>query len=76
MSLGRALGRGETLSQALAGKLAVTEGVYTADGRVPHRRGEGHRYADQRRGVRCHRGRVSVKDAIEQLMQRPLKAED
>ncbi len=26
MSLGRALGRGETLSQALAGKLAVTEG--------------------------------------------------
>src|SRR5690606_37107480 len=30
MSLGRALGKGESLDQALSGKLAVTEGVYTA----------------------------------------------
>jgi glycerol-3-phosphate dehydrogenase (NAD(P)+) len=76
MSLGRALGRGETLSQALAGKLAVTEGVYTA--------AAVRRIADEK-GVEmpicsavCDivEGRTSVKDAIGQLMQRPLKAED
>jgi glycerol-3-phosphate dehydrogenase (NAD(P)+) len=76
MSLGRALGRGETLSQALAGKLAVTEGVYTAVAVC--------RIADEK-GIDmpiCAAvcdvidGRASVKDAIEQLMQRPLKAED
>jgi glycerol-3-phosphate dehydrogenase (NAD(P)+) len=76
MSLGRALGRGETLPQALAGKLAVTEGVYTA--------AAVRRIADEQ-GIDmpiCAAvcdiidGRTSVKDAIGQLMQRPLKAED
>ena len=76
MSLGRALGRGETLSQALAGKLAVTEGVYTAAAVC--------RIADEKgidmpiSAAVCDvlEGRVSVRDAIHQLMQRPLKAED
>jgi glycerol-3-phosphate dehydrogenase (NAD(P)+) len=76
MSLGRALGRGETLSQALAGKLAVTEGVYTAAAVC--------RIADEKgidmpiSAAVCDviEGRASVRDAIEQLMQRPLKAED
>ena len=76
MSLGRALGRGETLTQALAGKLAVTEGVYTA--------AAVRRIADDKSidmpicAAVCDiiDGRTSVKDAIGQLMQRPLKAED
>ena len=76
MSLGRALGRGETLSQALAGKLAVTEGVYTAAAVC--------RIADEKgidmpiSAAVCDvlEGRVTVRDSIHQLMQRPLKAED
>ncbi|HWK50381.1 MAG TPA: NAD(P)H-dependent glycerol-3-phosphate dehydrogenase, partial [Steroidobacter sp.] len=76
MSLGRALGKGESLDQALAGKLAVTEGVYTAVAV--------NRLADEKAidmpicAAVCDivEGRASVVDAIGQLMQRPLKAED
>jgi glycerol-3-phosphate dehydrogenase (NAD(P)+) len=76
MSLGQALGRGETLLQVLAGKLAVTEGVYTAAAVC--------RIADEKgidmpiSAAVCDviEGRASVRDAIHQLMQRPLKAED
>ena len=76
MSLGRALGRGETLPQALAGKLAVTEGVYTA--------AAVRRIADDKSidmpicAAVCDilNGRTSGQDASGQLMQRPLKAED
>lgn len=76
MSLGRALGRGETLSQALAGKVSVSEGVYTATAV--------RRLADEN-GVDmpicsavCDvvEGRASVDEAIGQLMHRPIKAED
>lgn len=76
MSLGRALGRGETLAAALAGKLAVTEGVYTA---AAVRRIAGEHGVDMPIcGAVCDvvDGRVSVDEAILQLMQRPLKAED
>jgi glycerol-3-phosphate dehydrogenase (NAD(P)+) len=76
MSLGRALGRGETLTQALAGKLAVTEGVYTAAAvrRIAEEQGIDMPIC----AAVCDiiDGRTSVKDAIGQLMQRPLKAED
>ena len=76
MSLGRALGRGETLSQALAGKLAVTEGVYTATAvcRIAEEKGIDMPISTAVCDVID--GRVGVKEAIEQLMQRPLKAED
>lgn len=76
MSLGRALGRGETLSQALAGKVSVSEGVYTATA---------VRRLAAEKGVEmpicaavCDvvEGRASVDDAIVELMQRPIKAED
>jgi glycerol-3-phosphate dehydrogenase (NAD(P)+) len=76
MSLGRALGRGESLSQALAGKLAVTEGVYTATAvcRIAEEKGIDMPIS----AAVCDvvDGRIGVKEAIEQLMQRPLKAED
>ena len=76
MSLGRALGQGQTLAQALGGRTAVTEGVYTA---VAVRR------IAAEKGIEmpicsavCDivEGRLSVADAIGQLMQRPLKHED
>ena len=76
MSLGRALGRGETLDAALAGKLAVTEGVYTAAAvrRIAEAKGVDMPIC----GAVCDviDGRLSVDAAIEHLMQRPLKAED
>jgi glycerol-3-phosphate dehydrogenase (NAD(P)+) len=76
MSLGRALGRGESLSQALAGKLAVTEGVYTATAvcRIAEEKGIDMPISTAVCDVVD--GRIGVKEAIEQLMQRPLKAED
>jgi glycerol-3-phosphate dehydrogenase (NAD(P)+) len=76
MSLGRALGRGETLDQALAGKVSVSEGVYTATA---------VRRIAEEKGIEmpicaavCDvvEGRVSVGEAIEHLMNRPIKAED
>jgi glycerol-3-phosphate dehydrogenase (NAD(P)+) len=76
MSLGRALGRGESLSDALAGKLAVTEGVYTAAAvrRIAEERGVDMPICAAVCAVID--GQASVTDAIDQLMQRPLKAED
>ncbi len=76
MSLGRALGKGVSVAQALEGKTAVTEGVYTA---VAVRRIARERGIDMPISFAvCDviEGRASVADAIGQLMQRPLKAED
>jgi glycerol-3-phosphate dehydrogenase (NAD(P)+) len=76
MSLGRALGQGQSLAQALGGRTAVTEGVYTA---IAVRR------IAAEKGIEmpicsavCDivEGRLSVADAIGRLMQRPLKPED
>ncbi|MGI9403658.1 MAG: NAD(P)H-dependent glycerol-3-phosphate dehydrogenase [Hyphomicrobium sp.] len=76
MSLGRALGQGQSLDDVLGGRTAVTEGVYTAAA-VQHIASE--------KGIDmpiCSAvcdildGRESVPDAIARLMQRPLKAED
>jgi glycerol-3-phosphate dehydrogenase (NAD(P)+) len=76
MSLGRALGKGESVAQALDGKTAVTEGVYTA---VAVRRLATERGIDMPIAFAvCDivEGRASVTEAIGRLMQRPLKAED
>jgi glycerol-3-phosphate dehydrogenase (NAD(P)+) len=76
MSLGRALGQGQSLAEALGGRVAVTEGVYTA---VAVRR------IAAEKGIEmpicsavCDiiEGRLTVADAIGKLMQRPLKQED
>ncbi|HEX2840787.1 NAD(P)H-dependent glycerol-3-phosphate dehydrogenase [Hyphomicrobium sp.] len=76
MSLGRALGHGETLTAVLGSRVSVTEGVYTAAAVV--------RLAEEKRiempiTEAVHailEGRVSVDDAIAGLMSRPFKAED
>ncbi len=76
MSLGRALGRGESVAQVLDGRTAVTEGVYTA---IAVRRIAIERGIDMPISFAvCDvvEGRATVADAIGRLMQRPLKAED
>ena len=66
MSLGRALGEGETLARPWPATLSVTEGVFTAAAVVRTRAREENRNADHRSraqhpgrqplGGRCHRG--------------------
>jgi glycerol-3-phosphate dehydrogenase (NAD(P)+) len=76
MSLGRALGQGQGIAQALGGRISVTEGVYTA---VAVRRLAAEKGIDMPIcAAVCDivEGRASVADAIGKLMQRPLKAED
>jgi len=76
MSLGRALGQGQTLAQALGGRTAVTEGVYTA---VAVRRIAAEKGIDMPICTAvCDivEERLTVADAIGRLMQRPLKHED
>jgi len=76
MSLGRALGKGVSVAQALDGMTAVTEGVYSA---VAVRRIATERGIDMPISFAvCDvvEGRATVADAIGRLMQRPLKAED
>ncbi|WP_333793050.1 NAD(P)H-dependent glycerol-3-phosphate dehydrogenase [Hyphomicrobium sp.] len=76
MSLGRALGQGESVEAVLGQRIAVTEGVYTAAAVV--------RLAEQKRidmpiTMAVHavlEARLSVDDAISGLMSRPFKAED
>lgn len=76
MSLGRALGQGEALSDVLGGRVSVTEGVHTAAAVV---RLAEHKNVDMPISAAVHailEGRVSVDDAISGLMSRPFKAED
>ncbi|HEY7669058.1 MAG TPA: NAD(P)H-dependent glycerol-3-phosphate dehydrogenase, partial [Hyphomicrobium sp.] len=76
MSFGRALGQGRSMAQALDGKTAVTEGVYTA---IAVRRIAIERGIDMPISFAvCDvvEGRATVAEAIGRLMQRPLKAED
>jgi glycerol-3-phosphate dehydrogenase (NAD(P)+) len=76
MSFGRALGQGRSMAQALDGKTAVTEGVYTA---IAVRRIAIERGIDMPIAFAvCDvvEGRATVAEAIGRLMQRPFKAED
>jgi glycerol-3-phosphate dehydrogenase (NAD(P)+) len=76
MSLGRALGQGETLQAVLGSRVSVTEGVFTAAAVA--------RLAEQKRiempiTAAVHavlEGQASVDDAISGLLSRPFKAED
>jgi len=76
MSFGRALGAGLSVAQALEGKKAVTEGIYTA---IAVRRIATEKGIDMPIcSAVCDvvEARATVAEAIDQLMQRPLKAED
>src|SRR5688572_11583660 len=75
MSLGRALGQGQSLAAILAGRRSVTEGVYTAAAVVKVAAGKG---IDMPIAQAVHgivEGRQTVDAAIDALLSRPLRAE-
>ena len=76
MSLGRALGQGQSLDDVLGGRTAVTEGVYTAAAVQGIAAEKGIDMPICSAVCDILDGRASVPDAIAHLMQRPLKAED
>jgi len=75
MSVGLALGRGETLDQALAGKLSVAEGVASAPAvrQLAARLGVETPIAEATAAILA--GEVGVDEAIAGLLSRPLKTE-
>ena len=74
-SLGQALGRGETLDEALSGKISVAEGVASAPAvtALAERLGVDMPICAAVDAILA--GRLSVDDAIEGLLARPLKTE-
>lgn len=76
MSLGRALGEGETMEVILGSRRSVTEGVTTAAALVAMADARGVEVPLSRAVLAIIEGRMSVDDTIAALMQRPLKAED
>ena len=75
MSLGRALGQGETLSDVLGARRAVTEGVYTAAAVVRLAREKSVEMPIAEAVHAIVDGQASVNDAIASLLARPFKAE-
>ncbi|HET6971824.1 MAG TPA: NAD(P)H-dependent glycerol-3-phosphate dehydrogenase, partial [Phenylobacterium sp.] len=75
MSVGLALGRGETLEQALAGKLSVAEGVASAPAVRDLARKLGVETPICAAVAAILAGRVGVDDAIAGLLARPLREE-
>jgi glycerol-3-phosphate dehydrogenase (NAD(P)+) len=76
MSLGRSLGQGRSLAEILDGRVAVTEGVYTAAAAVRLAHDKGIEMPISEAVHAIIEGRMAVDDAIAGLMQRPFKAED
>ena len=75
MSVGLALGQGQTLEQFLAGKVSVAEGVQSAPAVVELGRKHGVELPICEAVHAVLEGRVSVGAAIDALLSRPLKAE-
>jgi glycerol-3-phosphate dehydrogenase (NAD(P)+) len=75
MSVGLALGRGETLAQALSGKLSVAEGVASAPAVAALAAREGVDMPICRAVAAILAGEVEVDEAIAGLLSRPLRAE-
>jgi glycerol-3-phosphate dehydrogenase (NAD(P)+) len=76
MGLGRALGLGERLETALAGRVTVAEGVYTAAAVMRIARAKGLDMPIFEAIDTIVEGKASVDEAIAGLMRRPLRAED
>ena len=75
MSLGLALGKGETLDDVLGRRLGVTEGVYTASALVAMAAAHGIDMPIAQAVHAVISGRVTVDAAIGALLARPLRAE-
>lgn len=76
MSLGRALGQGQTLQDILAGRRTVSEGVYTAQAVARIGRERELDMPISTAVAAIVGGKLSVDDAIDALLTRPFKAED
>ena len=75
MSLGRALGEGQSLEDILGERKAVTEGVYTAQAVVEISAKHGIEVPISASVKGIVEGRLTVDEAIEGLMARPLRSE-
>jgi glycerol-3-phosphate dehydrogenase (NAD(P)+) len=75
MSVGLALGRGETLEQALAGKLSVAEGVASAPAVAELARKLGVDMPVSFAVDAILSGRLGVDEAIQALLSRPIREE-
>ncbi|MGI9476970.1 MAG: NAD(P)H-dependent glycerol-3-phosphate dehydrogenase [Hyphomicrobiaceae bacterium] len=76
MSLGRSLGQGQTLADILGKRRAVTEGVFTAAAMAKVADENGIDVPIARAVHAIVDGRISVDDAIQDLMTRPVKPEN
>ncbi len=76
MSLGRSLGQGQTLTDILGQRRAVTEGVFTAAAMAQVADAKGIDVPIARAVHAIVDGRISVDDAIQDLMTRPVKPEN
>ena len=75
MSLGIALGQGQSLEEALSGRLAVTEGVGTANAMVDIARARDIELPIAEAVHAVISARTTVDEAIEALLARPLRSE-
>src|SRR4029453_6670068 len=75
MSVGLALGRGETLDQALSGKLSVAEGVASAPGGRARAAAKGVEMPICQAVAALLAGEAGVDEAIGGLLSRPLRDE-
>ncbi|MBR0673775.1 NAD(P)H-dependent glycerol-3-phosphate dehydrogenase [Neoroseomonas soli] len=75
MSLGMALGRGERLAEVLAARAGVTEGVATAPALVARAAAAGVELPICAAVADLVAERATVRDAMTQLLARPLRAE-
>ncbi len=74
--LGFALGEGRSLAEARAGQTGISEGMFTASAVVRIADARGIEVPISAAVLAIMDERMSVADAIDQLMQRPLKVED
>ena len=75
MSVGLALGRGESLDQALAGKRSVAEGVATAPAVRDLARSLGVQMPICEAVAAVLAGEITLNAAVDGLLSRPLKSE-
>ena len=76
MSLGRALGKGQSLAETLGARRAVTEGVFTAQAIVALAKKHNIEMPICEAVHAITSGSTTVDDAIASLLDRPMKAED
>ncbi|MEO1709634.1 MAG: NAD(P)H-dependent glycerol-3-phosphate dehydrogenase [Pseudomonadota bacterium] len=76
MSLGRALGHGKIAADVLGARAAVTEGVFTASAMVSIAKQHGIEAPIAEAVHAVVEGELAISEAIDGLLQRPMKSED